>query len=70
MFAKFLCKKTFNLYTNATCKCFQGLTEIYIYQMYHSINISARYFGNDIGIQPSLNIIETQRIRHGRKYWI
>ena len=65
MFAKFLCKKTFNLYTNATCKCFQGLTEIYIYQMNHSI-----YFGNDIGIQPSLNIIETQHIRHGRKYWI
>ena len=30
MFAKFLCKKTFNLYTNATCKCFQGLTKICI----------------------------------------
>ena len=28
------------------------------------------YFENNIGIQPSLNIIKRQHIRHGRKYWI
>ena len=28
------------------------------------------YFGNKIGIQPSLNIIKRQHIRHCRKYWI
>ena len=35
----------------------------------NDINLTI-YFGNDIGIQPSLNIIKRQHIRHGRKYWI
>ena len=35
----------------------------------NDINLTI-YFGNNIGIQPSLNIKETKHIRHGRKYWI
>ena len=35
----------------------------------NDINLTI-YFGNNIGIQPSLNIIKRQHIRHGRKYWI
>ena len=36
----------------------------------NDIDLTIYLFGNNIGIQPSLNIIETQHKGHGRKYWI